>query len=239
MLKNDAIYDRINEVVYRCNEITTLAYQFIKLYFIWKNDKGTKLPKLNREFISTVFGIITINDTKQGRTAERNAQYIELEKFHKNVFSKLINNYMPSKTNLSNILSGYSAKDMATNYKNNIQMYFIQRVKKVINESLIKHFEKNNIDLLESNKEEYEEDKKMALKQIGIIKNSVLGFDKCINLKDKFTIEVLKDPDIQELIKVIKSKVLPPLKEHICYDIKADPFKFIPNMIYKEMKLNC
>ena len=237
IVKNDQIYNRINEVVYRCNEITTLAYQFIKLIILQKNKDGTKIPKIDRAFISTIFGIITVNDTDRGRVVERDSQFIELETFYKKVFSKLVDNYKPSKTNLSNILSGYSAKEMATNYKNNIQMHFVQRVKKVINESLIKYFEKNNIDLLESDKNKYEKDKKDALKQINIIKNSVLGFDVCIDLKDPFTVEVLKDDDIQELIKVLKSKLLPSIKKHIYYDIKEDPFKFIPHMIYINNKL--
>jgi hypothetical protein len=241
IVKDDKTIDKINNAVYKCNEIVTLTYQFIKLYILDKYRKKQHIPNINKDLIRQASNIISCKDSQRGRKSENSKIIADMKDFYKINFSKLVNNYQPSRTNISNALK-FVYNDMEQNYINNIQMHFVQRLKKVITEGLLFAFKKDNEKLFESNKEQYDVEYNKLLKEIRIIKAKILGLDEYIE-NNICNNNILKK--YKKIIKMFKIKFLPNIEKSVYYDLKIDPFKFLPKMILindkferMELKLN-
>jgi hypothetical protein len=228
IVKDAETIDKLNKAVYKCNEIITLTYQFIKLYILDKYRNEQQIPKINKDFIRQSIITVTSKDDERGRQSVNDTIFIDIQNFYKTNFAKLINNYKPSRTNLSNPIK-LICIDMEKNYKNNIQMHFVQHLKRVITESLLFAFELDNKELFKSNKDQYDIEKKLRLREISIIKLKVLGLDEYIEDTENNN-NILKKN--RKLIKMFKKVLLPNIEKNVYADIENDPFKFISKMIY-------
>jgi hypothetical protein len=116
---------------------------------------------------------------------------------------------------------------MLKNYTNNIQLHFIQRVYKYITEIFLYKFKKKNQELFNNKKKEYEKKEKEFLKIVWVIKRKVIDIDVPDTPINNEVINIF-----QNKINKLKSDLIPPIVKHVCYDLKADPNKFIFKMIF-------
>ena len=60
----------IDDLTNRTNKIVCRSYQFLKLYVLHLLDNDKELPKINKEFISDIFKVITIRKSNSGAVPE-------------------------------------------------------------------------------------------------------------------------------------------------------------------------
>jgi hypothetical protein len=122
---DETVIDSINSIVYRCHKITTIAYQFIKLFVLKKYKQKEEIPAIDKQFVMAIFRTVTVKNTKRGKPAKETKLTLELKEFYNKEFKPLINNEKISSTNLTHILNDYLSVDIVKNYKNNIQLHFV------------------------------------------------------------------------------------------------------------------
>ena len=135
-------------------------------------------------------------------------------------------------TNLTHICYDYLAEEVFTNYKNNIEMRFLQYVKRYLNEFYLDKFEKENN---EKDDKKRKEQKLEFLKKVRIIKNYILGYDLDNSKNKDFVKDVLDE--YKKEANNLKDKIFPNINKNIYYDLKVEPFKFIKHMVFMNNEL--
>lgn len=125
--------DAIKLLVYDIHEITSITYEFLKLFIIYQNKNGKSLPNINEAFVRKVISYITIKNDGRGKPKNEEEIGIYLRQYYESEFKPLLGNAVYIRSNKTHILYDYIADDIVKNYNNNIQMHFIQRVQKYIN----------------------------------------------------------------------------------------------------------
>ena len=115
---------RINDIVLRCNVIVTEAYQFIRLYCLYKYWKKELMPSLDEKFIRYCIKALGKRG-KSGRKPDDQALVKELDEFHENEFKPLLaHKEKHDMENFSQLLN-YLATQIHTGLHNNLQERFI------------------------------------------------------------------------------------------------------------------
>ena len=128
IVSNKLIKYKINDVVYRCNDIIIHTYQFLKTYLIYKFETKYKMPTIDQNLILNIIKTITTNKNNRGRKSTKNNQLLdELKYIYNHHFSNLNANKI-NYSNLSHIMR-YLSVDIITNIENNIKFHFVDHVK--------------------------------------------------------------------------------------------------------------
>ena len=222
IIKNSDSLRKLLEFVYRTSELRTHIGHFLKLYILDKYHKNQQIPTITRGIIAACCKTL-INGSNKGPKIKGSTESILLSfnKFYENVYNKL--NYSKiNGINMSGIIDNIEI-DVLKNIENNIKLNFFKYMKRFINAS----FKITNNEILSkfSGKEKINMKKQLS-EQLYKIYNDLLNHTK--------------ESDIQyhEWIDAYQSKILPKKSKHSYQiDINNDPQKYIPYMIYMNIKL--
>ena len=229
----DTILPIINDIVNRTNKIVIHSYQFIKLYFSFLYKKKSIFPKIDKQFISDVFKVVTIRTFTQDRN--KNVKISEQLKTLTNFYEEhyidtLHNNEIILSDKLSYILA-YEAIDMVTNINNNIHEHFIDHLNKYVNYTFKLKEQSTEITKNNPNKIIRKELHKNLYHEFNKIKKDLITFG------EDFT----SDPKYHSWIKRQKLKLFPNKtefkKNSIHYDLKSNPQDYLISMFYLLDKL--
>lgn len=128
---NDNVHNEINKIIARVNNIVIHAYQFIKLFTLYKYKNKFKAPKIDLDFILCVLKTVSFNTNKAGRKFVKNKNLmIKLNSFYDNIFKNLIVKQEDC-SNLAHMFV-YIATDILTNITNNIRIHFMKHLKNFV-----------------------------------------------------------------------------------------------------------
>lgn len=234
-IKDQEVYNKLLSLIFTVKQIKVTLYLFIRLYIVFKyNEIANKfleegnpnypiknLPIVNEEFVFCCIHTLTTKD-KRGppiKNVDKLKLLIELAKFYRDHFLKLVPNHTKlSVTNCSQLMS-YICTEVVTNYNNVIEVYFFEcffRFVNAYNRSLFKE----NIDNCKT---------KSELKKINKYINSIARIVKTGLLTETYN-------EIQNVIPnilMLKDFILPKLSENKThkFGIQENPQKYLPYMI--------
>jgi len=169
-IKNNDLKLCLEDAIVRTNKITSLTYDFLKLYIIYNHENNIELPNITKDFIRDCHRVIC-KKTLRGRVSKKNNDY--LLTFYNEHFLPLISNFkQPDKSNLTQILK-YESEKMVICYENAIKTNYFNFLFRYINCIFM---EKNN-ELINSItdkilKDNYIKNLKLELKAV---KNDILS----------------------------------------------------------------
>jgi len=240
-ISNDVKYNRIIDVVERVNNVVFHTTHFLNLYLLYLFHHNIEFPVITEEFIG--FSMRTVMSEQKGsgrRPNEKNQQIMKnLKEFYNEHYEPLLNdNQKQNKISILNLcyFLQYEEIDIIKNIKNNIIANFIDYCKEFINKEWNLKDTLNNIDKNnELTKEQKILNKRNLSIELRIVKEdlfSPLGTPYKSNSKYHEWLNKNKQ-------KIIKKQMFneTPEKNHINYDIKANPLDYLHNMIYVIDKL--
>ena len=140
ILRNhDEIVPKIDQWVQTINQITTLAYQMIRLFVITKYEAGDPIPELNKELCQMVLSIVSKPNSK-GRKPKQTMVKEELKTFYEKEFLPLLQSdhqRIPS-DKMSEIITKVGV-EMSTSYDNNVAVHFVKRLHKYLKCVMYEH----------------------------------------------------------------------------------------------------
>jgi hypothetical protein len=138
ILRNDDQTEVIQHIVFRCNDIVTEAYQFIRLYCLHLFHNQQPLPTLDEKFIQYCIKAVGKRDTRGKKPADGDLQS-KLDAFYTNHFKTVLDH--DEKHDLCNLTYNipYLATQMHTAIHNNLKEHFIKRLLRFINLTTTKY----------------------------------------------------------------------------------------------------
>ena len=232
-LKNIIRYDSnkefqsiIDDLTNRTNKIVCHSYQFLKLYVLHLFDNNKELPRINKEFISDIYKVITIRKSNSGAVPESkmSQQLKELKNFYNDYYSKLVSQEDSIFYDGLSYVLAYEAIDMSSNIETNIQEHFINHLTKYINIMINKkgRVEKiKKIQDIELRKIKYQD----LNKELKDIKDDLINFR---NLESPIQYHTW----ILKTRKNLFHNMNHFENDNVFYQLKSDPQSFLPSMIY-------
>ncbi len=223
IIKDEYMKSRIEDLVYRTNDIISRSYLFIKYYILYNFENGIDLPKIDEDFIKKVFNLVSKGSNK-GRKS--NKEYdLNLSDFYKNHFEILLQDKeLYNKSNMNQVLN-YSTTSMITCFENSISTNYFNFLFRYIN-SIFKTPHKEHIETLKD--EERIEYVKKLNGEIKEIKNDLLN-------------NTLQSKSIYHTwIKEAYGRIIPKfenINKSYFYDIKEDPFKYLVCLLNMNIEL--
>jgi hypothetical protein len=94
IVKDDKLLNNINDIVSKVNKIIIQASQFLNLYLIYLFDNNKPFPDIDKQFILTIFSVITKKQDGRGKKpSEDTIKLIEcLEDFYNKHYKQCIKN---------------------------------------------------------------------------------------------------------------------------------------------------
>jgi hypothetical protein len=232
ILWNEENLPKINELVYRTNQIVIHTYLFLKLYIIELYYQKKDFPKIDKEYLCDIFKVITIRECNSGGyTNDTMPEKLKtLKKFYNDKYKNLIvKDDVIYYDGLSYVLA-YEAIDMITNINNNIEMHLIDHINKYIN----LHFEiKKKAELItkENNDKNIRKEKHKELyAEFRKVKNDLLSFN-----------DMTSDVKYHDWIKEERKRLFPKKtkfeKDNIQYDIAKNTQDYLYTMFYVAEKM--
>jgi hypothetical protein len=138
---NQTYQPKINDIVFRCNDIVIEAYQFIRMYCLYRYNNNKSLPEIDYKFILYCIKATGTRDNR-GKKAENVHLQKELDDFYSKEFQSLL--VHTEKHDLKNFtfLLPYLATQMHTAINNNLKEHFITRLLRFINKTTSKYEDK-------------------------------------------------------------------------------------------------
>jgi len=237
-LATDKTFTKINDTVVKVNKIVIDAYNFIKLYTLYKYENSNILPKIDQAFILTVFKTVTFNSDNSGRKIVKNKDLLnELNDFYETNFKHLCTGKQDRK-NLSHMMN-YLSIDMLTNITNNIVLNFSKYIK-----NLLKLFYTHKDNML--TKKELNKLSNTATNELLYNKNKNVNYTKKIDDIINYSMKldnIINDPKKADImpflfLDYIKTFYLPKqISPTLIDDIKNHPFNYLLFMIKINRKI--
>lgn len=203
---------KIEEIVITVHKIITRCLLFMKLYFLSLYDENKSLPELTKNFVK--YCLCTVSEKhNRGKPCKNKDLQKELFDFYNKHFS----DFEPlSRYNFGNMFD-YIIDDIITNYEVNIKENFNKHLQKFINVSFYK---KEELEKLKTKEEKVEFCKFLQT----IYKDFIFGTNESSE---------------QEWINKYRNKILSDriIKNNVHYDIKCNPWDYLPGMIYINKEL--
>ena len=216
--------EKINNAIIRINKITSLTYDFIKLYILDCFNNNKELPTINEQFIKDCHDILC--DKCNTRTKNVNINTDTLYDFYNIHFKNLFDNEIKiSKKNLNQILRD-EATSMTTCYKNSIQTNYFNFLFRYIN-CIFTENNKITIDNIknEKEKEEYIRNLRAELKEV---KTDLLN--NTFKSNEKYHIWIKESYDkIIPIYDSLKKTSTYEVSYH--YDLKVSPLKYLKYLL--------
>jgi len=218
----------INDAVYRTNNIVFHTYNFIKLYILCLHKLDIDFPEIDKDFVYTVMGIVSIRKDARGRSPSKEKQKLinELVDFYNDFYHPLICvDDIVEDDRLPYILKNYECVDIVKNIDTNIKEHFFSHIRKYVN---IKYRIKERKEKILKDASFTDEQKKINIKIIN---------ERFNNIKfDILSVNGELKSDKRDIRKVdkIKKLLLPSgnfKKDSIFYDIKVNPQRYLKSMI--------
>ncbi len=232
IVKNNELNIKINDVVSKVNKIIIQTSQFLNLYLIYLFDNNLPFPDIDKQFILTIFSVITKKQDGRGKKpSEDTIKLIEcLEDFYNKHYKQcIIDDDIINIDKLSFVLA-YEAIDMVKNIKNNITEHFEDYVNKFVNQSYEVKSIVNNINERTFDSETKKEIKNSIYSDLRKVKKDLLRTDNKLESDDFF----------HEWIKEHKPKIISKNKfdkDSLNYDICSNPNDYLKSLIYMNKHL--
>ena len=117
-----AVIAKLQDASFRANGIVTHALQLLKLYLIYCHDEGIALPKINRQFVTSVMKVPCKQPQHGGRRPSEETLRImaTLTELYKTHYRGHIHGQELNYRNMCEVLQ-YLAMDVVTMYETNIK----------------------------------------------------------------------------------------------------------------------
>ncbi len=219
IIKDIDISLKINDAIYRTNQIITRTYRFLRLYLISKNTINFDFnDKQNTQLLDNLIRDTFVAICRKGQGKRRTINPV-IQEFYTNEYLPLqTKTYLLDKVNLNQILN-YETEKMITCYKNNIVANYFTYLFRFVN--TVFDIKENQ----EYNSITNEEDKKIFKKQY---------FTELKKVKQDLIKNTLTSlPEYHNWITNIRTHIIPNLEEEsIHLDIKINPLKYISGLKY-------
>ena len=216
----------IDDLINRTNKIVCHSYQFLKLYVLHLFDNNKELPKINKEFISDIFKVITTRKSNKGAVPESkmSQQLKDLKNFYNDYYSKLVSQEDSIFYDGLSYILAYEAIDMSSNIETNIQEHFINHLTKYINIMINKKGRVEKIKKIQDT--EIRKGKYQDLnKELKDIKDDLINFR---NLESPIHYHAW----ILKTRKNLFHNMNHFENDNVFYQLKSDPQSFLHSMIY-------
>ena len=134
ILREEKYLPIINELVIRCNTIVTEAYQFIRLFCLYKYHNKQPIPEITERFVLYCIKTTGVRDNR-GKKAENQELHRELNDFYEKEFKPLLTHNKHDLRNMTYLLP-YLATQMVTAINNNLKEHFIKRLIRFVNSTV-------------------------------------------------------------------------------------------------------
>ena len=131
ILKNKSIEESLNALILKCNTIVSDAYQFIRLFALYRYHNNQPIPEITSSFIRYCIIAIGTRDNR-GRSVGNTELLEELTTFYEKEFQPIYNHQKHSLTGLNYVLP-YLCETMLTCITVNLKEYFVKRLMRFIN----------------------------------------------------------------------------------------------------------
>jgi hypothetical protein len=227
IIKSYELYNEINDVVYKVNKIIILASQFLNLYLIYLFDNNLDFPNIDKQFILTIFSVITKKNDGRGKKPSEDTLIVikNLENFYNRYYKQCITDDDIIKIDKLSFVLAYEAIDIVKNIKNNITEHFQDYVNKFVNQSFEVKFLIQDINNLDYDIEKKKEIKNSIYTDLRKVKKDLLRTD------NKFE----SDEMFHNWIKIHKPFILRKnklSKNSIDYDLCVSPLDYIKSLFY-------
>jgi hypothetical protein len=203
--------------------------QYIKLFCIYLFDHNIEIPVLDKNFITTVMGVITSRSASCRKVTTNEDLFIRLNDFYETTYKPLLyeeNKERVSSTRIGDCLD-YSAKQLETCYKNNIVMNYHNYVARYINRTFRDlHFEDGVTPKLNTHMSK--EEKSALYKELREVKDDIFLYRWG---------DFQSHPKYHERLYQIYEWIVPEINYYdrkdsgTYYDIKVNPFRYLRCMI--------
>jgi hypothetical protein len=219
---------KINDAIIRANKIVIHTLQFMKLFLLhYYEHNNHTLPLINDEFINSCMKILC-NEKTTGRPPKPEIKELKdkLTLFYNEHYNPTTQNDQIDYTYLNTALD-YLTEDIETMYENNIQNHYVEYIERYVNVIWKKQFITEKIRKLSKTKKEREDRIRNLCNELRKIKNDILNVD---------TTEFKSKSFYHKWIMEQKKFILPNKtkfdKNSIYYDLKCNPFHYLPCMIF-------
>jgi len=236
VLKNPEINSsKILDTVLMANKIVTHTLMFMKLYLMHHYKRDGNLPVIDKQFVNACMKTTCSYDEpkKFGRPPSSSTKLLkeDLSIFYSEIYEPLIVKDQLDYKYMNTILD-YLTIDILTKYENNIKMNYTDYVEKYVNiiwkkDDLINGIKSSNLsDELKKIEMDiiYEELKQIKSDLLSVSEERI--YESNVKYHNWINLEKLKTRP-QKVYK----------KDSLFYDIKCDPFDYLPCMIYMMSKL--
>jgi arginine repressor len=232
IIKSYELYNEINDVVYKVNKIIIQASQFLNLYLIYLFDNNLDFPNIDKQFILTIFSVITKkNDGRGKKPSEDTLKVIKnLENFYNRHYKQCITDDDIINIDKLSFVLAYESIDIVKNIKNNITEHFQDYVNKFVNQSFEVKFLIQDINNLDYDVETKKEIKNSIYTDLRKVKKDLLRTDN----------EFESDEMFHNWIKIHKPFILRKnklSKNSIDYDLCVSPLDYIKSLFYMNKEL--
>lgn len=211
ILRKDTSYIWFQQCIKRANYISFLCSHFIRLYVLHKFNNSETIPKVDEQFILSVFSVLSCPTSGKPKNSKNESLFAELNSFYNGHFRQLIGNKKFNSVNLPHIWN-YIATEMSTSYANNIRFNFTKYLNQFVNCLFIKR----ECNISKRTESEIRKDKSFMKSLMNIKLDLLNGTNK-------------SDEKFHEQIKHIREKFLPIMEngiETINDDVDRMPFKY-------------
>jgi hypothetical protein len=232
IVKDNKLLNNIDDLVSKVNKIVIQASQFLNLYLIYLFDNNLPFPDIDKQFILTIFSVITKKQDGRGKKpSDETIKLIEtLEDFYNKHYKQcIIDSDIINIDKLSFVLA-YEAIDIVKNIKNNITVHFEDYINKFVNQSYEVKSIINDINKRKIDSETKKEMKNSVYSDLRTVKKDLLRTD------NKF----VSDDFFHEWIKEHKPKIISKNKfdkDSLNYDICSNPIDYLKSLIYMNKHL--
>ena len=198
------------------DQLTTRAYQLIRLYVLDKYTKGNPLPDItDHQFCQMALSIVS-RSLRKGRPSKQPLKG-ELEQFYQDEYKPLLsesNNLRIPSDKMSEVLAKV-AIEMATMYSNNLSVHFLERLKRHYKNDIYRRYQKRLDDAKGPKK------KQLQYR----IKRSIQRFMDAIWDRDPTDLSLVET----EIYNYYVESLLPEEYEkgNIAYDLKSNPSRYL------------
>lgn len=239
IVKDETFYNRVNDLVIKCNHIVIDTYSFIRLYTLYQYHHQLPIPDIDNEFVSYCISALSIRDNR-GKKSKNTDLLDKLNEFYNNEFQPIFNH---TKYNISGLsfTKSYLVETISTCISTNLKEHFVKRLFRFINifggieyDNLFgikknEYIIKNNIDMTTK-----EKTFKQLQKDYMTEKKAVLWKLKKSVIENKYN----EIPEfLQNWFQLHRPFLLPTeFNKSIPYDCEVSPFKYIPYCFYMNEK---
>jgi hypothetical protein len=206
ILKNEELLEPLNNLILKCNTIVSDAYQFIRLFCLYKYHNKQPIPELTSLFIRYCIIALGTRDNR-GRGVGNTDLLEELTTFYTSEFQPIYNHQKHILTGLNYVIP-YLCETMETCIAVNLREHFTKRLLRFINIFASHYYDEKGYD---------ESQKKDILWKL-----------------KKATLEQSEIPTSMKEWYDIHSQFLIPtnIDKSIPYDCVKSPYKYIASSLY-------